>query len=128
MPNPFEIRMKSLMAWQPDFNHEDAIFMHETSYRVLCDQLGYDRNTSPGNHPRKLGRDHLGVQILVSNHVEPAKGKWVFPEERYWIYEAGDEDWCRELGIGHEEFDLESLVAYKVRVPKAQPLLSMRGV
>lgn len=28
---------------------------------------------------------------------------WVFPKDRFITYEKKDEEWCRPLGIGHQE-------------------------
>lgn len=39
--------------------------------------------------------------IVVSEHI--VERKWIFPEDRFVIYEPKDEKWCRWLGIGHEE-------------------------
>lgn len=42
-----------------------------------------------------------GMRVVAS---DLAMSKvWVFPFDRFVIYEASDEPWCRQLGIGHEE-------------------------
>ena len=48
-----------------------------------------------------------GMDIVINNKLKPTinefpKGSWIFPKERFVIYEPSDEEWCRYFKIGYE--------------------------
>ena len=82
------------------------MYMHETTFRYLRDHpdvlqckqqvmiSGYDFGFN-------------GIEIVIANDLSPTiqeypKGSWIFPKERFTIYEPSDEEWCRYFKIGYE--------------------------
>lgn len=46
----------------------------------------------------------LGGWVRVDVSQYAMSRRWVFPKHPFFEYEAKDEEWCRKLGIGHEEW------------------------
>jgi len=39
-------------------------------------------------------------QTVINNNLIPLENTWVFPKEKFIIYEQSDEDWCSFFKIG----------------------------
>lgn len=55
-----------------------------------------------------------GLPVVLLPEIPKHPMKWVFPKEKFWIYEPSDEAWCRTLGLGHEEEDTSQYVVWNL--------------
>ncbi len=79
------------------------IIMHKTTYEYIqkCLYSG-ERPPIPIQYGGFENISMYGMQIIIQNKLEPTidEPEWVFPKERFVIYENKDIEWCKFFGIG----------------------------
>jgi len=80
--------------------------MHSTTKEYIYDRVIF--GLAP-NHRINISSEQefkiYGHKVVIDNLLVPTvdeTDRWIFPKERFVIYEESDEDWCRYFGIGRQ--------------------------